>query len=1127
MRILRAACERPIGVSMLFAALVLIGGLSYPRLAVDLLPSITYPRLTVLTVYEDVPAEDLERLTTRRLEEAVTALSGVRGVSSRTREGVSVLTVEYEWGTQMDFANLHLREAVDRVAFRDDFPEDADRPVILRWDPTSRPVSIMVLGGDDDLKALTEFAREVVKPALEQVDGVSRAEVTGGADREIRVEPDPEKLAIYGIDLEDLRQALVRSNVSFPGGKVRQGPLRLSLRIDGEFAGLDEIAATDIRLFGGSPVRIGDVARVVDTVKETEGVTLAGDRSVVSLLIYKEPEANTIRVAEAVDEALAALERDYKDFAYDFVYRDAEYVAGSFAGLKQSLLIGAALAILVLFAFLRDLRSPLVVGLAIPVSLVITLALLYFGGVKLNLMSLGGLTLAAGMLVDNAIVVLENINRHVSRRRAGTGAGPEQAAGGEADELEPGSGRKRVAAAATRGTAEVARPVMAATLTTIAVFFPVVYVPGIAGAFFRDQALAVTCSLLVSVLAALLLQPVLAARPVMAVTVALMAASFLVTYRWLAAALFASQAMQVAVSLAVAIALALLLRPVLAARLQVDRTGGPRGLFRVFEYGFERVHGLYHAVLLRALRRPWAVVALTLLGLGAAWQLGTRLERGFLPERSLGDLRIDLELPAGTPLEETEATVASLAAWIEEQPGVRQVFSQIGRTERTLAAMEDYTAPNAARVRVILNPERGAYERGRRLQQAIAARLGRLDEIRFAFRDEGIGLGEILSAGGAPFQMGVLAEEPRAALEAAEAIRAELAGVAGLSDLQVDRVLGTPNVVVRLDREALLRHGLDPERMARELRARIAGVEATLFNEVDQRIDVAVRFPEERRRDLSAALDAPVRLSDDRTVPLRSFLDVTEEQPVRELRRLNQRRMVAISGDVGGRSLDAVWDDARAAAMSVLPAGVRVVEEGERKEMRRSFRDLGLAMVLACVLVYMILAAQFESFRDPLLIAAVIPVGLAGAAVAVFVTGGTINVLSLIGCLALLGIAVNDAIVKVDTIRRLRDEGRDGLAAIVEASRLRLRPILMTSATTVLAMLPMAYGLGSGEQLQRPLAVTIIGGLTLTTLVTLFLTPALYQLAHRIERWRPQDHGHVGRQSRSQSAAPPAEAASS
>ncbi len=1063
---LRGAIQRPIAVSMLFLALVLLGVISYRRLPVDLLPSIVYPRLTVITTYRDIPADDLERLVTRPLEEVITALSGVRGVTSRTREGVSAITVEYEWGTQMDFANLHLREAVDRVAFRDDFPEGAQRPSILRWDPTSRPISILVLRGEGRrLESLTEFAEEVVKPALEQVDGVSQAEVVGGATREILVRPDPRKLAIYKLSIEDIRQALERSNVSFPGGKIRQGVLELSLRIAGEFENLDQIAQTHIARAGDRGLRVGDVAQVVDTTKDLEGATLLGGDQVVSLLIYKEPAANTIQVSRKVDESLEVLSGEYGDFQSEFVYRDADYVRESFRGLRDSLLLGAALAFLVLFFFLRDVRSPLVVGIAIPVSILITFGLLYFGKVNLNLMSLGGLSLAAGMLVDNAIVVLENIHRHLGLRRERDaweaasrtpGAAADCAAGSpEASASSPSAPaslraadryspeRRWVARCCESGTKEMARPVLASTLTTIAVFFPVVYVPGIAGAFFRDQALTVTFSLLVSVAAALLLQPVLAA--------------------WI-------------------------LRGRHAAR----------GIFAVFERLFTAFHDRYHRGLVTALDHRRTMFAALAVFLVASFFVGFHLRRGFMPARSSGDMRLELELPAGTPLEETMAFAGDLADWIEADPAVRVVFSQVGRTERTLASLQEYTAPNVARMSILLKPQRGAAGQGRRVEEEIARHLRGFDGVQYAFREEGIGLEEILSSGGAAFAMGVVAEDPRVALKVATRLQHELSAVKGLHDLQVDRVLGNPIVVIRLQREEILRSGLDPQAIATELRNRIAGVAATTFNEVEQRIDISVRLDRATREDLARALHAPVTVGGGKTVPLDAFLELHEERPVRELVRRNQQRMITVSGQVAGRSLDAVWQDAMAVADAVRGNdNVVIVQGGERAARNRSFRDLGWALVLAVILVYMILAAQFESFLDPLLIAAILPIGLAGAFLAIALTGNTLNILSMIGAVALLGIAVNDSIVKVDTIRRLREDGMEKREAILRASSLRLRPILMTSVTTVLAMLPMAIGIGSGEQLQRPLAVTIIGGLTLTTALTLFYTPILYDLAHR------------------------------
>ncbi len=491
--IIRGAVGRPVAILMLFAGLVLIGILALNRLPVDLLPAINYPNLTVITNFEDTPADDLTHLVTQPLEEVITGLAGVRRVTSRTREGVSTITVQYEWGTEMDFANLHLREALDRVAFRDDFPEDADRPLILRWDPGARPIAILALSGDEPLGEMTDFAKEVAKPAIEQIQGISQAEVIGGAEREILVRPEFSKLRLYGISMQDVSFALQIANISFPGGRIRRGPLHLPLRILGEFETLDEIGQTEIPA-AGQGVTIADVAEVLDAVKEPEGATLLAGREVVSLHLYKEVGANTINVTREVDKILGILAEEYPDFVYSFVYRDADFVKESFRGLRDSLLLGAALAFLVLFFFLRDFRSPIVVGLAIPVSVFTTFAFLYFAKVNLNLMSLGGLSLAAGMLVDNSIVVLENTSRHLRRFSRGKG------------------NSKSVASVAVLGAQEVASPVVAATLTTVAVFFPVIYVPGIAGEFFRDQALTVTFSLLVSIFSALLLQPMLSAR---------------------------------------------------------------------------------------------------------------------------------------------------------------------------------------------------------------------------------------------------------------------------------------------------------------------------------------------------------------------------------------------------------------------------------------------------------------------------------------------------------------------------------------------------------------------------------------------------------------------------------------
>ncbi len=1020
--IIQMAVRRPVAILMLFAGLVIIGIKARQRLAVDLLPAINYPNLTVITNYTDTPADDLTRLVTRPLEEVITGLAGVRGVVSKTREGVSTITVQYEWGTEMDFANLHLREAIDRVAYREDFPTGADRPLILRWDPSARPVAIMVLHGTDHLKHMTEFAREVVKPALEQIHGISQAEVIGGAEREILVQPDLDKLRLYDLTIENIATALRVANISFPGGRIRKGPLHLPLRILGEFESLDEIRRTEIPA-AGPKLTIGDIATVSDGVRDPEGFTLDGQLEVVSLHIYKEVGANTISATAEVDKVLSILGDQYPDLDYAFIYRDADFVQESFKGLQDSLIYGAVLAFLVLFLFLMDFRSPLVVGLAIPVSIITTFAFLHFSHVSLNLMSLGGLSLAAGMLVDNSIVVIENINRYLRERR----------------------GEKSIAELCAAATEEVASPVIAATLTTVAVFFPVIYVPGIAGEFFRDQALTVTISLLVSIFVALLLQPML------------------------------------------------------SAHILKTPSARPPAFFRPFDTGFERMRHGYHGLLVRVLDHKGTFFFGLGLLLAFAVFLGSKMPLAFMPERTRGDFTLTMELPPGTPLQVTRHTAEEIGAVLVPMAEVQTVYTQVGVTEKTLASLKEYSAANTARIRVMLRPSRHGRQDLAQVRSQLQPALDQQEGAIFTFREEGVGLREILASGEAAFTLGVVAEKSQQALTAAETLLPRLRAIKGLEDLEMDRVQGNPAVEVNIDRELALRFGLEPEAIALELRNRIQGTVPTTYNEIEQRIDIAVRLPRDQRYDLDKVLASPIMLPGGKTVPLGSFIIQTTTTPVREIVRRDQRRQITIAGDVNGRSLAEVWHDVHnLLAQTEVPDGVAFLTGGEQEEINNSFRDLGYALLLSALLVYMILAAQFESFLDPLIISAVLPVGVAGALVTLEVTGQTLNIISLIGMIALLGIAVNDAIVKVATIRRLRAEkGISGREAIYQASNLRLKPILMTTLTTVLAMVPMALGLGTGEQMQRPLAITIIGGLSIATVLTLFLTPAVYELLHR------------------------------
>jgi HAE1 family hydrophobic/amphiphilic exporter-1 len=431
-------------------------------------------------------------------------------------------------------------------------------------------------------------------------------------------------------------------------------------------------------------------------------------------------------------------------------------------------------------------------------------------------------------------------------------------------------------------------------------------------------------------------------------------------------------------------------------------------------------------------------------------------------------------------------------------PEVATVYTQVGVTEKTLASLKEYSAANTARIRVMLKPSRHGREDMLKVKERLQEPLSDLQGAVVVFSEEGVGLREILASGESAFTLGVVAEKADEAFRTAEELLERLRAIDGLADVEMDRVMGNPTVEVTVDREKALRFGLEPEQLARELRNRIQGAVATTYNEIEQRIDIAVRLPRDQRYDLATVLASPVAVGEGKTVPLGSFVIQAEGTPVREIVRRDQRRQITLAGDVNGRAMADVWADVRNLLDSLdVPEGVAFVTGGEQEEINNSFRDLGYALLLSALLVYMILAAQFESFLDPLIISAVLPVGVMGAVVTLFVTGQSLNIISLIGMIALLGIAVNDAIVKVATIRRLRGEGLGGREAILEASTLRFRPILMTTVTTVLAMVPMGLGLGTGEQMQRPLAITIIGGLSIATLLTLFLTPVVYEILHR------------------------------
>lgn len=1027
---------------MFFLAIVLLGLLSFVRLPIDLLPDISYPQLVIHTGYPDVAPAEVERFVTEPVEQATSRVPGVERVESVSRAGVSLVTLRFAWGTDMDFAALNVREKLDAV--QGGLPELATRPAVLRTDPESEPILVLSVSGRDDLHALKELAEEVFKRRLEQIDGVALAAVTGGEEREIHVEVDPRLLESYGLTASDVSRALDAANASAPGGSVRQGSYRYALRTLGEFQTVDEIGGVPVERQDGRgsatadsvpPLRgvvtLRDVARVDDGFRERESLARFNGRPAVGLLLFKEGGANTVRVSERVGRVLEQLRAEYPRVEVRVATSQAGFISDAISNVVQALLLGGLLAFLVLFLFLRDARYPVAIALAIPISVVGTFALLDAAGVSLNIMSLGGLALGVGLLVDNSIVVLENVFRH---REMG----------------EPPD------AAAAVGAEEVQGAIIASTLTTISVFGPILYVRGVAGQLFGALSIAVGVSLLLSLVVALTLLPMLAAR-------------------WGSEATGAPPG------------LTRRLWRVSGARLGRAAGRATRPLLDAFDRGFARFAAAYHRRLEWALDHRARVTGLCAILLVAAAATALLLPRGLLPDVDQGEFRIRLDLPPGTPLEATAEAAERIERTVRSDPATAAIFTRVGRQAAAEGVADRETGLNTATLDIRLRPDARTDDALRRLRPRLAAFPPGAATVE---KGRATALGRLLGGGEADLAVRVAGEDPETALAYAEQVAARLASVPTLANVRLGTELGQPEVRLTIDRERAAVYGLEPREIAEAIEAYMRGDRATEFVDFDRKVDVVVRLPEADRRSLATLETLRVR-----GVPLRELVRQTSGVGPAEIRREEQRRVLPVYADVASGGFDRALRDARAALDETpAPAGVRAEIGGENEEMRRSFRELAFAFGMALLLVYMILAAQFESFVHPFTILLSVPLALVGAVAALAVSGAGLNTMSLIGIVILVGIVVNDAIVKVDFINQMRARGMEVRDAILEAGRARLRPIVMTTVTTMFGLLPMALGVGRGADLRAPLAVAVIGGLAVATLLTLIVIPVAYSL---------------------------------
>ncbi|MBN2171012.1 MAG: efflux RND transporter permease subunit [Candidatus Krumholzibacteriota bacterium] len=1106
MKIVPASMRRPVTVSMITLAALIFGAVSLSRLPLNLLPDISYPTLTIQTEYPDAAPAEVEKLITEPLEEAVSVVPGLRNLRSVSRAGVSEITLEFAWKTAMDYASLDVREKLDLV----NLPDDAGSPVLLRFDPAMDPILRVGLYGDRELSAQRHLAERIVKKDLESLEGVASVRVQGGLEEEIHVEVDEARLSALGVPMSAVSQFLSSQNINAAGGRLRDRDADFLVRTLNEFESIDDIRQTIVYEGAGRRVKLEDVATITRGFKEREIVSRVHGKESVELALYKEGNANTVQVARTVKRRLNQLDEILPDDVdTEILFDQSTFIEHSLAEVRSNALVGGLLAVFILFLFLKDRRSTAIVATVIPVSILATFFVMQQLDVTLNIMSLGGLALGVGMLVDNAIVVLEAISRHRAQ-----GAG--------------------VWEATCEGASEVSQAVTASTLTTVAVFLPIIFVEGIAGQIFRDQALTVTASLMVSLVAALTLIPVLAslgsrrreaaAAPAVPGTTERETAApgppaarrrrepgrlrrrlapvgrvlgrplrllgwplrFLgrgVSWllRWAGRSLF----------ILLPGGLLRVLRFAWRALIWISDLL-MRPLHAVFDRGWSALASTYPRLLRSALRHRAATVVLAFILAAAAALLVPGLGVELVPPFSQGQFAFELELPPGTPLSACEEHVAAIERELAGDPRIGLLFTSVGESPE-LGSASAQRRENVARLNVTITDPADHV-----MEAAVIAKVRRLlarrPEIRYNFRRPSYFSFQT------PVEVQVYGYDIDQTRLTADALAAAMARIPGLRDVSNSLEAGSPELQVEFSRDRMAAMGLDIETVARLLRGKIHGDVATRLKEQDRQIDIRVRSAQASEMDAEQVRSLVVNQVDGIPVPLSTVADVTLGRGPAQITHIGQQRAAVVSANLVGRDLGSATHDIETMlAAFPIPATMAVTLGGQNLEVSTSFRSLLLAVCLAIFMVYLVMASQFESFLHPFVILMTVPLGLVGTIFALAVTGTVISVVVLIGAVMLTGIVVNNAIVLVDFVNQRRRAGLPKREAILDAAQARLRPIFMTTLTTVLGLLPMAIGLGEGAEIRAPMAIAVIGGLILATLLTLVVIPVVYDLLDRRE----------------------------
>jgi len=1001
---------------MVILGLLVLGFVSLSRLSIDLLPKMQLPVAAVIVDYPGAGPQEVEKAVTEPLEETLATVSNVDSIRSESSSGSATIVVQFTWGTDMDFATLEMREKIDMIEGY--LPEDVEKPTVFKMDPSMMPVIQVGLSGGKGIAELTHLAKDLIKPRLERLPGAAWVIISGGRTEEVHVLVDPVKLESYGLSLPQVAQVLQAENLELSGGTLLKGKKDFVIRTTGEFRDLAQLASIPLTTLDGSTVYLKDIARISQCYADPTQETYLNGRPGVGISVLKQSDANTVEVAERVKAELERLKKELPGNVEVVVaYDQSRFIRESINSVANNALIGAILAVCVLFLFLRNFRTTLVVALAIPISIITTFILIYFAGLTINMISLGGLALGVGMMVDSSIVVLENIYRH---RQEG----------------------HSLWEAAITGAQEVGMAITASTFTTVAIFLPVVFIEGLASQVFSDLALTVTFSLLASLFVALTLVP-----------------------------LFSSRFLKV------------------SSPDEVPHTWYQKASAAVGQW-LENVRELYKGIL------AWSLSHRKLVVLGAAGAfvcsllLTPLIGVEFFPEMDAGEISISIEMPRGTALEETEKVAAKIGEICSSLPEVEETFVTVGSSQgMNFGGAES----DRASIWVKLVEEKQRKKTTDEVVREIREKVQQIPGARIEVKSSDPTTAMMPTE--APIALTVRGDDLEKLKAIAEDVADVVREVPGAVDVETSLEEGKPEIEVRLNRDRAAAYGLTTAQVAQELRTAVFGQVVTRYRAGGEEMDIRLRLaPEFRQRveDLkNLTISTPLGVS----VPLREVAELRETEGPSVINRKSQTRVCYITAELEGRPLGEVMKEIRQRLEKLqLPRGYEILYEGEHKEMMESFADLTFALELGVLLVYMVMASQFESLFHPFVIMFTMPLAFIGVVLAFLLTGQTFNIAAFVGVIMLAGIVVNNGIVLIDYINTLRRRGLTREEAVLRAGPVRLRPVLMTALTTILGMLPLALGIGEGAEADVPLAVAVIGGLTVATFLTLIVVPVVYTI---------------------------------